>query len=312
MDVEAELLKIMGKDELEQAVKAKTDEFHGFLTREVAIKLIAADKGILKKEIKGIRDIHTGAKGITVEAEVAEVYPMRVYPSGNRSRIIRIKDETGETGLMLWNKDADEATGIKVGDEIEVINAIEKNGELSLGYSGYMKVVKRAGFTKLEEIKEFEGKRVHVRSFISNLIGHSGSGYQFTVSDGDNSLECFMGYKDARYSGLAGGREIVIENGLVNRGGIKIDDKTRILLKREKIITGILESIELGKDGVEAVVDGKKLILSDDAAYKLLNVKPVEGVELSTIIKLKRDSILNKNVLIELKGVVHGDNAKSS
>lgn len=312
MDVEAELLKIMSKDELEQAVKAKTDEFHGFLTREVALKLIAADKEILKKEIKGIKDIHTGARGVSVLAKVTEVYPTRVYSSGNRSRVIRINDGTGETGLMIWNKDADDATGIKVGDEIEVINAMEKNGELSLGYSGYMKVVKRAGFTPLNEIKESEGKRIHVRSFVSNLTGRSGSGYQFGISDGKESVECFFGYGDKRYSGLANGREIVIENGLIDKGNIKIDNKTRILLKREKIITGILESIEEKDDKVEVVVDGKKLMLDKEAAYRLLDVKPVEGVELSTIIKLKRDSILNKNILIDLKGVTHGDNSKSS
>lgn len=312
MDVEAELLKVMSKDELEQAVKAKTDEFHGFLTREVALKLVAADKEILKKEIKGIKDIHTGARGVSVLAAVTEVYPMRIYPSGNRSRIIRIKDDTGETGLMLWNKDADDAAGVKVGDEIEVINAMEKNGELSLGYSGYMKIVKSAGFTPLNEVKEFEGKRIHVRSFISNLIGHSGSGYQFSVSDGKETVECFMGYKDARYSGLANGREIVLENALVDKGNIKIDDKTRVLLKKEKIITGILESIEEKDDKVEVIVDRKKYLLEKDAAYRFLDVKAVEGVELSTIIKLKRDSILNKNVLIDLKGVVNVNNVKSS
>ena len=232
MELEAELLKVMKKEELEEALNKKIEEFHGFLTRDVALKLIAADRNLLKKEINRIADIHPGARGININGTVAEVFPARIYKSGKRSRIIRIKDGSGETGIMLWNDDADGAAGIKSGDEVEVGNAYEKDGELSLGYSGYFRITKRAGFTPVSEIKEMEGKRIHVRSFISRLVGRAGSGYMFVISDGKQEIECQFGYGDQRFNGLAEGREVVIENGLVDKGRLKLDDKTRILLKK--------------------------------------------------------------------------------
>ena len=54
MDAESALLSVMSESEMESEVQGKIDKFHGFLTREVALKLIAKEKGLLKEEEKHI------------------------------------------------------------------------------------------------------------------------------------------------------------------------------------------------------------------------------------------------------------------
>ena len=49
MDVEAELLDSMEKEELETQIKQRIASFHGFLTREVALRLIAKEKHRIEK-----------------------------------------------------------------------------------------------------------------------------------------------------------------------------------------------------------------------------------------------------------------------
>jgi hypothetical protein len=221
--------------------------------------------------------------------------------------------------LLLWNDDADSAAGIKSNDEIEIANAYEKDNELRLGYSGYFRIRKRSGFTQLAELsgnKEWEGKRIHVKSFISRITGNAEGVFRFFISDGAAELECALAANDERCPHFKQGREIAIESGLVENGKIRIDWKTRVLLKRESVITGTLEEIKEVEDKeneaagekegvdkagkVEIVVSGKTILLEKDAVYKLLGVKPVDGIALSTIINLKKDTMLNKKVVIEI------------
>jgi hypothetical protein len=64
MDLEPELLKSMQREELEALVAERIKSFHGFLTREVALRLIAKEKGLLKSEEKSYRlaDIPKGER----------------------------------------------------------------------------------------------------------------------------------------------------------------------------------------------------------------------------------------------------------
>jgi hypothetical protein len=52
MDLEAELRKEISEDQLELQIAQKIESFHGFLTKDVAIRLIAKENGLLKEKAK--------------------------------------------------------------------------------------------------------------------------------------------------------------------------------------------------------------------------------------------------------------------
>ncbi|MEM2908838.1 MAG: hypothetical protein QW590_03165 [Candidatus Bilamarchaeaceae archaeon] len=300
MTLEKELLSLMTKEKLEEAINEKIKNFHGFLTREVALKLLAAERGVLKREIKQIADIKPGARSISISGTVSSVYPVIRYKSGKCSRRIRISDSTGNVDLMLWNEDANEAASIKSGDEIEVRNAYEKNGTIRLGYSGYFKITKRAEFTPLAELENFKGKRIHVRSFISKIIGRTRSSFVFRVSDGQVEIECLLPSWDRRGAQLEEKREVIIENGFFDGERIQLDDSTRLLLRKKKIIVGIVRDIKETEEGIEVTMDEKKVVLNRELAYKFLDAKAAEDIKLATIISLKKDAILDHKRVIDL------------
>jgi len=66
MDIETELLKSMETAELEEKIAGKIESFHGFLTREVALRLIAKEKGLLKENeiVCKLSEIPKGARKV--------------------------------------------------------------------------------------------------------------------------------------------------------------------------------------------------------------------------------------------------------
>jgi len=311
MNLEEELLKIMSKEELRGELGRVVAEFHGFITKPAALKVIAAERGILKKEITTIGGITTGARNINLVCRVVSVGQLKKYPTKTRSRLLTVEDNTGRIGLLLWNEDAEEAGGIKVGDEIEINNAYEKNGKLSLGYAGYIRIVKRALFTPLAEVEINEGKRVHLRSFVKDT-GRLKTDFTFSLSDGEKTVECVLTNKRQAIEKLKEGKEIVIENGLVKDGRVLVDEESRLFLKRENVAVGVVEKIEpIGNEGMLLVLNGNEVRLSRSGAFKLLGVKEVPDVQLSTLINLKRNMFLGRNIVVELESGANGDNVKS-
>lgn len=310
MNLEEELLKIMSKEELRSEIGKVVAEFHGFITKPAALKLIAAERGILKKEVATIGAITAGAKNINLSCVVKSIGPLKIYPTGNRSRTMAVEDSTGGVELLLWNEDAEEAAGIKAGDEVEINGAYEKNGKLSLGYSGYLKITKKASFTPIRDIKLFEGKRTHIRSFVSAIRGMGEDGFHFFISDGENEIECVLVAKQDAARRLREKKEIVVENGLIKEGRVLIDSESRLLAKKDNVAVGIVERMEPSGDGMLLVVSGTEIRLTRNAAFKLLGIKEVPGVELSTIINLKKNMFIGRNIVVELEGGGADDNAK--
>lgn len=310
MNLEEELLKTMSKEELRGELGRVVAEFHGFITKNAALKVIAAERGVLKKEITKISDVTVGSKSINLSCAVRHIGPLKKYPTGNRSRIVAVEDSTGTAELLLWNEDAEEAAGMKAGDSVDINNAYEKNGKLSLGYSGYLKITKKAPFSKLSEIRELEGKRTHIRSFIAAIKGTEKNGFCFVISDGENEAECFLAAKQDAAQRLKEKKEIVIENALIKNSRIIIDADSRLLAKRENVAVGKVERMEPAGDGMLLVIGGTEVMLGRNAAFRLLGIKEVPGVELTTIINLKKNMFIGRNIVVELEGGKNDDNAK--
>ena len=229
MDLEAELLKSLPKEELESQIAERIKSFQGLLTREVALRLIAKEKGLLKAEEEKeyiLGQIPRGAKKVTFRAEISRIWPVATYASGKRSRVVEVSADGTTVPLVLWNQDTELGKGIRLKDEIMVKGAYESNGEMHLGYSGRIEVSKHATFSELGSL--IEGERAHVRGFVSKVSGPS----SFTLSDGKSETECIV--NEERVAKLREGDEVILEGAQVKEGRLLIDGSSRMHMRRTK------------------------------------------------------------------------------
>lgn len=207
-----------GEDGLEKEIAAKIDAFQGLLTREAALRIIAKEK---RTNIRG---------------RVVSIFPPVFYPSGKISRSLLIEKESRKAALKLWGKELELFTKIKVGDEIEIKNAYEKNGELLLGNKGNIDIVSHAPFCRLSELPE--RSYVNVRGKISSIAGKrhytkkDGFFFVFFLNDGSAEKQCIIWEEAGRGARLAIGDEVVLENAFSRDHSLHINSRSRILRLR--------------------------------------------------------------------------------
>ena len=306
MDLEGDLKKLVGEDELELQIRQKINAFHGFLTRDVALRLIAKERGLLKHEEKSyeLAKIPKNGKKISFTARVKKVWPKASYGSGKTSRVIELEDESGTAPLVLWNEDTDLANALRLKDLIHVKGAYERNGELHFGYSGKLEVAEREPFTELGKIAE--GQMVHVRGSITKIEGYdafvhgmnTSKAFSFILSDGTEK-RVIIWENQERGENLKEGDEVIIEGGLVNKGNIELSSDARILSRRNMLI-GELKKFECSENKVMVEVNGRELQLDRKNALKFLGVEVADDIDLCTVVSLKKDSLLNKRIAVKI------------
>lgn len=102
-----------------------------------------------------IADIRTGQGKIDVTAEVTQIGETRTFERFGRTIRVataKIKDDSGEIALSLWNEDIDK---VKVGDRIKLSNGFAKEfqGEkqLTAGRLGKIEVLKETAKPEASE-----------------------------------------------------------------------------------------------------------------------------------------------------------------
>jgi len=347
MEIEELLLKSILKDELDRQIEATVKSFYGLLTREAAMRLIAKDKGLLKEEEKeypALADIPKGAKRFGFQAQVKKIWPIANYSSGKRSRVVEITD-LGNEGkmdeskgdgsttkpLILWNDDIGLSKGLRARDHISVKGAYERGGEMHLGYSGKLDIVKKAGFSDLEALED--GSSVHVAGLISRIEGHDSfvsngktrRGFSFFISDGKHERRCIIFEMPQRGERLKAWDEAIIENADVHKGIIEIGPDSRLLSRRKSaMLLGEVESVGCvegkgmeGKGTGGKSEDGKNsegdlmvmriagrekdALLDRKNALKLLGVSIAPDITLATVIALKKGEILNSRLALRIE-----------
>jgi hypothetical protein len=316
MDPEPELLKIMSAGELEARISEKIQSFHGFLTREVALRLIAREAGLLKTEEKEWRlgEIPRGEKRIAFTGKVKWVWPAARYSSGKRSRVVEVGDDTGSKPLILWNDDVELASKLRMKDVVRVRGAYEKGGELHLGYSGTLEVLSKAEFSRLDDLRE--GEHVHLRGAVSRVEGEDSfvrgmgtvRGFSFIISDGGNERRCviFEGGGIERGRRLREGDEVIIEGAMVSGGNVEIGPDTRMLSRRaHEMLLGEVESIECAAEGenesLAIRVGGKEARRGRESALRFLRAEVAPDIALSTVVSLKKDTLLNTRIALRIE-----------
>jgi hypothetical protein len=310
MDIESLLLETLSTEQLEERIALKIKHFHGLLTREVAMKLIAKEKGLLKEkeEKTKLKDVEAGTRKLILEGKVKKVWPLAVYKSGKRSRVVEIEDETGSMPLVLWNDDVALASRLRSRDAILVKGANERGGELHLGYSGALELLERAPFSDLSELKASEFN--HISGFVSRIDGFdrfvdektAGFGFSFYVTDGAKDVQVIIFGNPDRGRVLKEGDEVILENALEKNGRLELSSEARILSRRAKsMLLGSLEKLEETDDRLRVVVGEREVEFDRENALKFLGVVVADDIKLSTLINLKKDYLLNTNVAIRIK-----------
>jgi hypothetical protein len=313
-DIEAGLRKALSEEELERRVAGKIESFHGFLTRDAAVRLVAKEAGLLKSEERAYRlaDIPKGERRIAFSACVKKVWPAASYSSGKKSRVVEVQDASGAKPLVLWNDDTALADRLRARDTVSVHGAYEKNGELHLGYSGTLTVADKAAFTDLEDAGNMGGGRpVHVRGAVSRVEGYDGfvqgartvQGFSFFVSDGRHERRCVILGGLGRADRIRPDDEIIIENAAVgDSGNIEIREESRMLSRRPKeMLLGEVTALECPGEALTVRVGGREARLERESALRFLGVQAAPDIALSTVVDLKKGSLLNTRIAVRIE-----------
>lgn len=313
MDYGALLLQSLSKDQLEEQVAQKIGQFHGLLTREVAMRLIAKEKGLVKEEEEKkveIGSIAKGSKRVLLEARVKKIWPVAQYRSGKKSRVVEVEDGTGSIPLILWNEDVRLANGLRTKDKVTVRGAYEKNDELNLGYTGAVELLERTPFSALGALAP--GEFAHVQGFVSRVQGLdryvSGTsakvGFSFYLSDGKTEVQVVIWGRPERGRILEAGDEVILESALEKEGRLELSGEARILVRRkERMLLGKVESMAAEGDGekMKVKVGGKEALFDRENAMRLMGVGLAEDIRLSTAITLKKNYLLNTSIVVRVK-----------
>ncbi len=304
-NLEKKLIDALGDAELEKEISATIENFHGFLTKEVALKLIARKKGILKRKKKNVKigEIEKGQKKIDLHVGIGRIWPAVEYKSGKKSRVVEITDETGMIPLVLWNEDIGMTRNLRAGDKVEIENAYEKSGELHMGYSGSLKITKKADFADLDCLTE--GKLANIRGIVSRIEGGKLTPtrlFVFFISNGKKEVRTVIWNQPERGMTLAPGDEIIIENALIKSGELQVYDDARLFSRRPgDFVCGELKTMETNEDTLAIVIDENKLTMERNDAMEFLGVRMADDIKLATVVNLKKGSMLNNKIALKIK-----------
>jgi hypothetical protein len=310
MDIEALLLEQLSKEQLEVLVAERISSFHGLLTREIALKLIAKEKGLLKEEEKKtkIKDIEKDSRKLIIVAKIKKIWPTAKYKSGKQSRVIEIEDSTGVMPLLLWNDDVSLVQKINTLDQVEIQGAYERGGEIHLGYIGQVKLIEKAKFTNLDEL--IDNEYVHIRGKISEIEGFdrfvdgsdSKPAFSFFITNGKKKVQVLIWKNPERGCGLSPGDEVLIEGALTKNGRIELSEEARVLRRRKnELLLGEIKEIKEKDDSIEVIVGEKKVELDRINSLRFMGLELAPDIELSTVVKLKKDYLIKNNVALKIK-----------
>ncbi|MEK6982078.1 MAG: hypothetical protein AABX38_04065 [Candidatus Micrarchaeota archaeon] len=316
--IQSELLTKLNQAELESAIDKKIDEFHGLLTKDAAMRMLAIDYGLIKKQentgdyIK-INQIKPETRNINLKAKISRIFDIVISSSGKKYRDVQISDETGNAKLRFWEEDISFLSKIKVGDEIQLNNVYEKMGNLNIGYEGEIKILNKAPFDTLNNLKD--GSLVNLKVTVSKIIGKEGiikNGknifiFSFEVTDETGQKTVVIWEAIERAIKFQENDQLIIQGVLFLDNLINVYSSTRLLHKPYSTISGVLkDAIVLSENGAEFLkifILDRSLKLDRTNALKFLDNNIADDILLQTIVQIKKEHLLNNTIAIKGKEV---------
>ncbi|MEK6957128.1 MAG: single-stranded DNA-binding protein [Thermoproteota archaeon] len=159
----------LSRTDVEEKIKQKKEKIGaGYLTDQGALFLIAADLGVIleqpaKVEI-GIRDLHVGAKEVTLDTRILSISPSKQFSRKDGTtfflRTMTVYDSDSTASVKLWDEKANlpVINELKPGDLVKIVKAYVKsdlNGAptLNIGSGSDIEVInKQTNIPSLESI----------------------------------------------------------------------------------------------------------------------------------------------------------------
>jgi hypothetical protein len=145
-------------------------------------------------------------------------------------------------------------------------------------------------------VAEIEG----VDEFIRD--GRAERGFSFMVSDGKSERRCVIFAGADRAERLRKGDEVIIEGARIRNGNIELDGETRLLSRRaSEMLLGTVTKLESQGERLIIEADGRALTLDRENGLRLLGLYVAEDIALSTVVSLKKDSVLNTRIAVKIE-----------
>lgn len=285
-DLEKALQEKYLPEQLQEKISHKIKDFQYLLTRETALKLIASEEGLLALEDRArkIADIRSGERGIRLEAVVERVMSGRRFPSGNRSRSLWLRDESGSMSFTLWNEAVDRLASLKAGDRIRVQKAYCRKGELQLSSKGTWELLETAPFIPLQQAALAQGP-VTVRGTIKSMKENV-----FRLQDATIGLTCVVDAGPERTVRFEAGDELVLEHVFPRNGELHIGLHSRLLLRKKIDRRETVLGTEAQGEILAVRLEKGDLQLPRAVALRWMGVEAAPDIALSTVATLKKDS----------------------
>ncbi|OLB92537.1 MAG: single-stranded DNA-binding protein [Thaumarchaeota archaeon 13_1_40CM_38_12] len=127
----------LARKDIEELIKRKKEKIGaGYLTDQGALFLIASDLGAsLSEQLKvemGLKDLYVGAKEITLETRVMNIYPVKQFSRKDGTqfllRTMTVYDGDSRAKVKLWDEKANlpGIENLKPGDLVKIIKAYVK------------------------------------------------------------------------------------------------------------------------------------------------------------------------------------------
>lgn len=157
----------VGKDEIERRVEAKRAKLSGFISKEGALQVIAAELGVnFDNEVFKIDELLPGMRKVNTCGKIIRLFPIRSFTSktGQEGKVLNfiLADETGNIRIVLWDtKHIEQIEGgkIKEGDSIQILNGTMREGEVHLGSFSQFKKSERT-FESVSSDKKTSKKKI--------------------------------------------------------------------------------------------------------------------------------------------------------
>ncbi len=143
----------LDKEELEEKVNEKMEEFSGLVSEEGALHLVAKEEGVEISEASDkdldIDNIVPEMRNVNLKARVTNILDANTFTrdDGDEGKVqnIVLGDNTGTIRVTLWDEQTEIAEKIDEGDAIEIQNAYtveddRENAELRLGDESQVKM----------------------------------------------------------------------------------------------------------------------------------------------------------------------------
>ncbi|HSB56575.1 MAG TPA: single-stranded DNA-binding protein [Nitrosopumilaceae archaeon] len=128
----------LSRSDIQQMINKKKEKIGaGYLTDQGALFLIAADLGTsLNEQLKvemGLKDLYIGAKEITLETRVMNIYPAKQFSRKDGSQFLlrnmTVYDSDSRAKVKLWDEKANlpGIENLKPGDLVKIIKAYVKS-----------------------------------------------------------------------------------------------------------------------------------------------------------------------------------------